>query len=224
MHFAITLPTSDDNDKETGDAVWLREITLRDVWVADAPATCTRDIYVAWRDFDFLPGNEAISPLGSARVAVAHNVNVAAAAPVASLSDADFRERLLARIPLEKRNSTEARRLVDSLVLRRKVFGPINPEECTEVVDFELISNEPDTVSFRYTASCKVQKAGNAAFAPLHSWIDQQVAHRVPWDTPAYGFTFIVPKPNGKFRRHDQPRRRQQGDEARRPQGRLHTR
>ena len=110
----------------------------------------------------------------------------------------DLRARILARIPAAKRESLAARRLVDELVARAKVFGPINVYECTEEVEFHIINGEPETVSFRVPISRKAQ--GEAALAGLREWLEIGISELVPWDTPSYGFVIVVPKSNGKFR------------------------
>ena len=105
--------------------------------------------------------------------------------------------RLYSKIPTKFRHSKEAKILVGSLTSRLKAFGPLNPDDCTEVVDFELIG-EPEQVSFRVPVNRKA--TGQAAVAGLEEWLAQGICERVAWSEPSYGFVFVVPKPNGKFR------------------------
>jgi hypothetical protein len=126
------------------------------------------------------------------------------AVPAVSVSsitttESDIRERILSRVPEAKRGDPRTARLVDLLVKHAKVFSPLDPSECTEVVEFELI-HEPERVGFRAPVSRKVIEAGDAAFASLHDWIRKGLVEKVDWATPSYGFVFVVPKANGKFR------------------------
>jgi transposase InsO family protein len=100
-----------------------------------------------------------------------------------------------ARIPESKRNTPLARRLIDFLVSRYRVFGDLDPSECTKTVEFELIGR-PSPVSFRAGS----KKGPIDAYAPLKDWLDRKLAIQVPWDEPAYGFVFLVPKGNDKWR------------------------
>jgi transposase InsO family protein len=121
---------------------------------------------------------------------------------VSSISAADqedLRKRILERIPIAKRHTREAKQVVDLLLKYAKIFSPLNPQECTETVEFQLI-REPETVSFRAPLSRKVFESGGRAFESLYEWIRKGIVEKVPWSTPSYGFVFVVPKPNGKFR------------------------
>lgn len=120
-------------------------------------------------------------------------------AALALSEDVDnLRVQILARIPEGARGSPLATRLVDGLLARRKIFGPLVAEECTEVIDFELIGGDPDTVSFRVPISRKSR--ADAATEGLTDWINRGLVERVDWSTPSYGFVIVVPKANGKFR------------------------
>jgi transposase InsO family protein len=121
---------------------------------------------------------------------------------VSALSAAEedeLRARIRERIPVHKRNTKEAGQVVDLFVRYAKIFSPIDPDECTETIEFELI-NEPERVSFRAPLSRKVMESGGKAFDSLYEWIRKGFAEKVDWSTPSYGFVFVVPKPNGKFR------------------------
>lgn len=82
---------------------------------------------------------------------------------------------------------------------RHRVFGPIVHEECSLVVEFEVLEGmKPQRVSWQVRQSKKVPQGAMAA--ALAEWEKRGVCRRVPPDTPAYGFAMLVPKPNGKFR------------------------
>jgi len=108
-----------------------------------------------------------------------------------------LRERILERVPAALKDSEAATTLIKELEKRAKLFTPLTPADCTEVVDFELIG-DPVPVSFRVPISRKAHEA--AAFEGLLDWQARGICERVPWDTPAYGFVILVPKANGKFR------------------------
>jgi len=108
-----------------------------------------------------------------------------------------LRDRVLARLAEVQRGGRAGERLIASLLERALVFTEINPDDCTEVVDFRLV-REPTEVSFRAPAS---RKAGEAVYREmLGEWQRSRFVRRVPYSTPAYGFAIMVPKPNGKFR------------------------
>jgi hypothetical protein len=126
--------------------------------------------------------------------------------PIASLvsgveggSEPSLRDRILGRIPEEKRGTPEAAQLADVLASRPEVFGPIDPAKCTTTIDFTLVS-EPLPESRARPTSRKAHQAGPAAVAPLQDWIDRGLAERVSSDTPAYGNAVVVAKAGGKFR------------------------
>ena len=210
---------------EDGSLVhWDRRFTLNDVWVLPLGDASPRDLYVSWADFKYTTGSEdANSPLGSlahlvmsgavvldtprvpkpgsevTRVVIERRAPVNTSPVFATLESEDtLREQILARIPEEARGSALAARLVDGLLARRKVFGPLVAADCTEVIDFELIGGEPETVSFRVPIAR--QARAEAATEGLTDWINRGFVERVDWSTPAYGFVIVVPKANGKFR------------------------
>ena len=106
-----------------------------------------------------------------------------------------LRERIRARIPEDQRDTPFAKTLVDELLSRRKLFGPVDPKDCTQTVEFTVIG-EPEQVSFRVNLPRGV--SGEAAAATLSDWLERGLAEKVPWSTPSYGFAFVVPKPRGR--------------------------
>ena len=106
-----------------------------------------------------------------------------------------LRERIRARIPEDKRDTPFASILIDELITRRKLFGPVDPKDCTETIEFTVIG-EPEQVSFRVNLPRGV--SGEAAAATLSDWLERGLAEKVPWSTPSYGFAFVVPKPRNR--------------------------
>ena len=213
-----------DKDGEPLFVHWDRTFTLKNVWVLPLGAESPRDLYVAWNDWRFDPkSNDATSPLGSLAQLVMHGATIVDAPRVPAKKDeyipvvverrhagdsvvlaqldlnddSDMRARILARVPDEQRDSPLAQRLVEVLLTHKKIFGPLNTAECTEIIDFELCGT-PTPVSFTVPISRRAQ--GAAATEGLEEWIKGGVCHKVPWDTEAYGFAIVVPKAGGKFR------------------------
>lgn len=115
----------------------------------------------------------------------------------ASMTDAEMEAAIRARLGAEHASTLEAGKLVQGLLLRRKIFTEVDPAECTETVEFELMG-EPKEVSFKVPAS---RKAGPEAYAStLDRWEERGIIVRVSADTPSYGFAIVVPKPGGAFR------------------------
>ena len=114
-----------------------------------------------------------------------------------------LRTRILSHIPAAKHSTQAVQMFLDELLdpvkNRSRVFGPVDPSECTISVDFEL-TGEPVPVSFRVPISKRSAAAADAANATLTDWISRGICKVVPWDTPAFGFVIVVPKANGKFR------------------------
>ena len=52
-----------------------------------------------------------------------------------------LRDRILEQIPESERNTVEAGRVADMLLAKEqwRVFGPVDPADCTVEVDFEVI-------------------------------------------------------------------------------------
>lgn len=121
------------------------------------------------------------------------------AAVLAEPTEDELRARIRAQFGDTRTETTAAvkRRLEDLLVAHRKVFTPVNPEECSEVIDFEVIGQKTP-VSFRVNLSRLVHK--EAAEEGLADWVRRGICEKVPWDTPSYGFVIVVPKANGKWR------------------------
>ena len=165
----------------------LAQLVLSGATVADSPrAPLTQDFsrVVVQRDGAVQPRCEV--PLG-------------AMLPEA-LNDDELAKLIRERIPKARRDSPQAKRLVDMFLARRKILGPVDPAECTQAVDFELIDKgvDPPPVSFKVNIPKGARR--DAAVQGLYDWIERGNAHTVAWDTPAYGFVIVVPKANGKFR------------------------
>ena len=203
---------------------WDRCFTLRNVHVLPLGDEAPRDLYVSYGDWAFGKGGDPDSPLGSLARLVADGAVIVDSprapvpgvqqtrvvvqrqgsedtpmlAAVVSRTEDELRAALWARIPEKQRGTPFATKLVDALLERSKVFGPLAPAECTEVIDFQLIGGEPDPVSFRVKLPRKVQ--GDAVTEGLHDWATRGICERVDWSELAYGFVIVVPKPNGKWR------------------------
>jgi hypothetical protein len=217
-------------DVGEGEEVWVhwdRHITLREAWVLPAEAPTPRDLYVAYKDWDtsvkphgplaslawlvqqgarIFAGPRAPSRGAESRVLLqgaqaSESLEVAAIEAVqggdSTDSDDVLRAAILERIPEDKRSSDVAGDLVRGLLRRRKAFGPLNLSECTESVEMVVIGT-PKPVSFRVPVRRGAQ--GEAAETGLRSWVERGICEHVPWDTPAYGFVIVVPKPGGKWR------------------------
>ena len=108
-----------------------------------------------------------------------------------------LRERIRERIDPSQRDTPLGRRLLNVLLRRGKVFGPLVSAECTEHVEFDLVGT-PKPVSFKVPISRKANS--DAAHEVLNQWVRGGICERVAWSEPAYGFVIVVPKANGKFR------------------------
>ena len=208
---------------EDGSIVhWDRCFTLRDVLVLPLNGDTPRDLYVSYGDWEFGPRGDPDSPLGSlarmvadgavvvdsprapvhgvqqSRVVIQRDVQPDLPVVAAVLAEEDLRKALWLRIPEGRRDTPFAAKLVAMLMERHKVFEPMDPTECTEMVDFELIGGEPEPVSFRVKIPRKAQ--GTAAVEGLHDWASRGICERVAWSEPSYGFVIVVPKANGKWR------------------------
>ena len=115
----------------------------------------------------------------------------------AAVAPVGLRERIGARIDESMRDTSEAAQLTEILMQRARVFGDINPTECTETIEFKLVA-EPKEVGFMVPAS---KRAGLDVYAEvLGRWINAGYAERVPWEEKAYGFAIVLPKAGGKWR------------------------
>ena len=113
------------------------------------------------------------------------------------MSDQDLRSALLQSIPLHKRDTPVINAFVAKMMERRKVFDQVDPTECSVTVDFVLLG-EPRPVAFHVPVNRKVPT--EAMTAKFGDWFAREIATRVPWSTPSYGYAHIVPQPGGKFR------------------------
>ena len=110
---------------------------------------------------------------------------------------ASLRERLEGRVAAEYRGSMTATRLVENMLSVAEVFDPLDVSKCTQVIEFKL-TGVPKEVSFKVAPN---RKCGLAEYKErLDLWESRGITGRVPWDTPAYGFAIMVPKPGGKWR------------------------
>ena len=124
---------------------------------------------------------------------------VAAPKPRTTEELAAFRVECWERIDKKYKDDPAAKRLVDELVKRERLFGPHDPKELTETVEFTLKEGAvPKKVSFK--VPIRRGGAGEAATRGLREWEAAGVCKKVPWDVPAHGFVIIVPKADGKFR------------------------
>jgi hypothetical protein len=71
------------------------------------------------------------------------------------LLEPTLEERIRERIASSMRATPQAARIISGLLARDKAFGEVDPDDCTETVEFELI-DKPTEVSFRMSASRKV--------------------------------------------------------------------
>ena len=108
-----------------------------------------------------------------------------------------LRQQLLERIPAHLGDTKLANDFVNGMLRRRKVFTPVDPKETTLTVDFVLIG-EPTTVAFRVPTNRRVPS--EAMQSKFGDWFAREIAEKVPWSTPSYGYAHIVPQPGGKFR------------------------
>ena len=197
---------------------WDRRVRLEGAWVlpGDSPP---RDIYVAYSDWDV--GVRPHSPLaslawmvmqgsrvlagprvpkeGKARVLLRSDPALATVAGTgaAAMTTTELRELIWQRFPSDKKEDPVAIAMVDIMVQKRRVFEPLDLTECTETVEMTVIGT-PEPVSFRVPVRRGAR--GEAAEEGLRAWIDRGICEKVPWDTPAYGFVIVVPKPGGKWR------------------------
>ena len=207
---------------------WDRLVCLQGVWVVDGGKGAPSDLYVAYADWRLEGGEEGRSPLSQLAWMVLRGARVlaqprdpsqlppdlrhvlvagdtAAEPPSAGIAaaafdgvpDAELRDAILQRIPTEKRDTALAGKLVAALMQRRKIFNGLNVAECTESVEFRVVGS-PRPVSFKVPIRKKGQS--DEAQRVLQAWVDMGVAERVGWDTPAYGFCIVVPKPGGRWR------------------------
>ena len=206
-----------------GDSQWVhwdRHFILGSCPVYDF-ADSPRDIYISYPDFSFDPkGPQPEKPLASLGWLVAQGARVlderrvqpsrphpsivviASAGTATGLTPEepvpDLRARLLERVPAHKRESPEATRLVDMLLSKPKLFTPLARDELTETVEFKLVGPDPEPVSFRVPAPRG--ERGEAMMAAIEKLVADGGALTVPWDTPSYGFCFMVPKSGGRWR------------------------
>jgi len=128
-----------------------------------------------------------------------------------------FEQKCWGKIDTKYKDTAAAKRLVAGLVQRYKLFGPHDPSELTETVEFKL---KPDTTA--KVVSFKVPlRSGQteAALDGLNKWIREGVCKKVDWSTKAYGFVIIVPKPGGKFRVTVSPKSVNEATEVYEPEG-----
>ena len=188
--WAMPPPTSTDIPTPLAS---LADMVLRGATVVNNPRTP--------RPSDKVIDRVAIQRLASTDVVAGYTSSGGLPMPAATPIDlVSLKQAILERIPVHKRDTAQAKRLVDGLLARAKVFGEINPAECTHVVDFELIGKDPDPVSFRVPVTRRMVAAGDAALKPLDDWLASALCERVPWSEPAYGFAIVVPKSNGTWR------------------------
>jgi hypothetical protein len=113
------------------------------------------------------------------------------------LSDKELKAQLLETIPSHKRDSLVISTFITEMLKRRKVFDPVDPSESAVTVDFVLIGT-PRTVAFRVPSNRHVPT--EAMEAKFGDWFARNIATKVPWSTPSYGYAHIVPQAGGKFR------------------------
>jgi hypothetical protein len=113
-------------------------------------------------------------------------------------TSASLQERLRARFDEKMRHSAAADKLIAELEgSRARIFQKINPAECTQVVEFEVIG-EPAEVSFQTKATAKAPIAEYDV--ALGEWVSRGIIEKMPPDTKSFGFALLIPKPGGKFR------------------------
>ena len=112
---------------------------------------------------------------------------------------AKLRADIDGRIAETHRNTPAAKALTAAMLARPRLFGELDTNDCTEVIEFTLVEGvAPKEVSFKVPFS---RKAGEAVYhEALGGWEQRGVVRKVPWDTKSYGFAIMVPKPNGKWR------------------------
>ena len=188
--WAMPPPTSTDTPTPLAS---LADMVLRGATVVNNPRTP--------RPTDKVIDRVAVQRLAPSDMVAGYTSSGGLPTPTPATPDpAALRQAILDRIPVSKRDTAQAKRLVDGLLSRAKVFGEINPADCTHVVDFELIDKDPDAVSFRVPVTRRMAAAGEAALKPLDDWLAASLCERVPWSEPAYGFAIVVPKSNGTWR------------------------
>ena len=210
----LMLDVAEEGESECW-AHWERLVGLEGVWVVPTTGEAPVDLLLAWQDWAPKGGSPmgqlAGMVLAGARVhagprlpASGPVLEVAVEAPGAGPTlaavgvEGTLFERILLRFPEDRRSETRVRELARQLALRVKLFGPIDPGDCTEVIEMTLIGQDPKPVSFRVPVRRGAQ--GEAAEAGLRDWIARGICESVPWDTPAYGFVIVVPKAGGKWR------------------------
>ena len=193
---------------------WDRYITLHKVWVVNFLGPSPRDLYIAYADW-----RQPSSPLGQLVTLVSTGTKVinerrapppgvdplkvsvvlpgqmpglAAISRSTSLADA-----LLERIPLANRHLPVVQKLLSGLLERQQLFTPLDPTQNTTTVEFKLLS-EPVPVSFFARRNRAVPD--EAYKSQLAEWEALGQVKRVPRDTPAYGFAFLIPKESGGYR------------------------
>ena len=204
---------------------WDRHVKLLDVWVVDFGTAPPLDLYVSYPDWSHAPRPDGVvSPLGQLaqlvlngakvlderrvpppnhqpkEVKVVHSQLRAAAdlgAMPGSGPPTDLRQQLLERFPQPFVDSPDTSRLIEGLLARRKIFTELDPAEATTVVEFTL-KHEPKPVSFMVRRGRHVTEADYEQ--QLAQWEQLQLIERVSWDTPAYGFAFLIPKASGGLR------------------------
>ena len=213
-----------DTDGEM--VAWDRFFMLKGVSVAALSDASPKDLYVAWKDWAFKPGQPMpATPLGSLAYMVMSGATVvdsprvpkdieaskivfqgtpipltAALSPVEDislLSTEELRQKIRAQFAPEFIGTTIGNALEEGLLERRKIFGQVNPAECTEVIEFTVVG-DPVPVSFKVPISRRVPL--DEIEAGLQDWINRGLVERVPWSEKAYGFVIVVPKAGGKWR------------------------
>ena len=115
--------------------------------------------------------------------------------------DADLLVDILARFPESKRNSAEAKVIAQALLRGRALFGEntsgFAPAPNATLVEFDVVK-EPTPVSFQARRSRHVSTSEYTEV--LSTWERLKQIVKVPHDTPAYGFAFLVKKGSGGWR------------------------
>ena len=159
---------------------WDRGFTLKNVVVADLGPSPPRDLYVSYSGFATGPLHELVKMielgarvLDTPRVPKAGEVLqplqvevlAASVGPVAghepvgvkpagkglpAARTATLRERIESKIPLEMREHKQAKRMIEGLLARAKLFGDVDTSDLTETVEFKLKPGaQPKVVSFK---------------------------------------------------------------------------
>lgn len=230
IYAQISVDNDDGSDDEVF-VHWERHVVLKNVYVLDLGSNSPRDIYLSSPDFDETVNEDAtMSPfaeiLRMARAGIKlikqprlpKGKGKPAYAPVVALTQLDrpvrnkkpketspsltgeaLVEAIKDRFPKDKLDSPLAQSLIKVLAASPKIYTPVNPDECTEEVEFTL-TGTPTPVSFQMPVPSSSDKE-KAARDAIMEWIDQGIAEKVPWDTPSYGFAFLIRKrDSNKFR------------------------